>query len=41
MHMNVIKNNDKAKALAEAPTYMLTHGYKNPFNWAPFILMGE
>lgn len=32
---------DKVEALKKAKEYLRMKGYKNPYFWAPFILIGD
>jgi CHAT domain-containing protein len=40
-YRNLLKNESKSIALAEARYAVFSKGFKNPFFWAPFILIGE
>jgi len=42
-YKNLLDGKSKSEALALARAYLFLNGtgYKNPFFWAPFILIGE
>ncbi|MFZ0737930.1 MAG: CHAT domain-containing tetratricopeptide repeat protein [Candidatus Acidiferrales bacterium] len=40
-YQNLLLGKSKDKALANARTWLFMNGYKEPFYWAPFVLIGE
>lgn len=40
-YRHILEGKSKAESLALSRSYLLAHGYKDPFFWAPFILMGD
>lgn len=40
-YKNILAGKNKRDALAEARSEVFSGGYKHPFYWAPFVLMGE
>lgn len=40
-YRNLLLGKPKDEALADARTWLFRNGYKNPYNWAPFVLIGE
>lgn len=40
-YKNLLAGRPKAEALAIARTYLFSQGFKDPFDWAPFIVIGE
>jgi len=40
-YKNILDGKPKPEALALARSYLFANGLKNPFFWAPFVLIGE
>jgi tetratricopeptide (TPR) repeat protein len=40
-YKNLIGGKSKAEALSIARSYLFANGYKNPYFWAPFVLIGD
>jgi CHAT domain-containing protein len=40
-YKNILAGKTKAEALATARVFLIAKGFKNPFFWAPFILIGD
>ena len=40
-YKNLIGGKSKAEALSIARSYLFANGYKDPFFWAPFVLIGD
>ena len=40
-YRNLLQDKSKDEALADARTWLFMNGYKEPYYWAPFILIGE
>lgn len=40
-YRNLLLGKPKDEALADARTWLFVNGYKEPYNWAPFVLIGE
>lgn len=40
-YRNLLLGKPKDEALADARTWLFMNGYKEPYNWAPFVLIGE
>jgi CHAT domain-containing protein len=41
LYKNILAGKEKDQSLAEARRFVYKNGYKHPFFWAPFVLMGD
>jgi CHAT domain-containing protein len=40
-YQNLLAGKSKDEALADARTWLFQNGYRQPYFWAPFVLIGE